>query len=151
MLLQITAERIVSALVILFIGLILGTAVRKITGRLLKQFKIQYYNLDQKISNLFSYFVYGIFFLLFFRELGLTKVVVYLMAGFLFLFLFISLVLAGISFIPNFVFGLLMTKRLKRKKIAGLIRKSPTGIFIKKKEGALFLPYFFLRKNWQAL
>lgn len=104
---------------ILLIGLALGVLVKKLTFRILKEVELNKimsrvgitYNLEQWVSSILSYLVYLIALLFFFKHLGITSIVLYLVLGAVLTLVILTVVVGLKDVIPNFVAWILLQRK----------------------------------------
>ncbi len=130
---------ILIGLVILLIGFGLGILAKKISYRLLKELGLNRvmskagvtYNLEKWVSSIISYVIYLLTIVAFLDRLGISSIVLFLVAGAL-LMLVISTLLVGLKdILPNFIGWLYLQRKEKMKEgykievreIAGTIEK----------------------------
>lgn len=126
-------------IVILLIGFGLGILAKKISYRLLKEFglnKIMFkvgitYNLEKWTSTVISYVIYLLTIVAFLDRLGISSIVLYLVAGAVLMLVILTMLVGLKDVIPNFI-GWIYLQRNERmneghkveiREIAGTIEK----------------------------
>ncbi len=132
-------ETKLAAIVILLVGLIVGLVVRKVLKKVLHEIELdkninrfgKNYKLESKLSNLAAYIIYFLALVIFLNQLGITSLILYVVAGVILLLLGGAFLLGVKDFIPNFMAGLSLSrkgdlavgKKITVNKIKGKITK----------------------------
>ena len=132
-------EAKLAAVVILLVGLIIGLVVKKVLKRVLHEVELdktiarlgKNYSLENKLSSLAAYVIYFLALVIFLNQLGITSIILYIVAGVILLLLGATFLLGIKDFIPNFIAGitiyrkgnLAVGKKIKVNNISGKIIK----------------------------
>ena len=120
-----TAIKLVAAITILLIGLILGRFFSKLVKKILKEvelnniikkeFKLDW-PVEQFLVSFIRYLVYFVALVIALNQIGLAKIILYVILGGVLLFIVVFMILAIKDFIPNVVSGFLIQHRKLLKK-----------------------------------
>ena len=120
-----TAIKLVAAITILLIGLILGRFFSKLVKKILKEvelnniikkeFKLDW-PVEQFLVSFIRYSVYFVALVIALNQIGLAKIILYVILGGVLLFIVVFMILAIKDFIPNVISGFLIQHRKLLKK-----------------------------------
>ncbi len=119
-------SEIVIALIILLIGFIVGKLIGKTAHWILRTVDINKYwkeltgmnwRIDAAVSGILSGIIYFIVIVMVLNVLGLSTIIAKILGFGIMIIILISVILAGKDFIPNYVDGLRLYKRLKVKDV----------------------------------
>ena len=120
-----TAIKLVAAITILLIGLILGRFFSNLVKKILKEvelnniikkeFKLDW-PIEQFLVSFIRYLVYFVALVIALNQIGLAKIILYVILGGVLLFIVVFMILAIKDFIPNVVSGFLIQHRKLLKK-----------------------------------
>ena len=120
-----TAIKLVAAITILLIGLILGRFFSNLVKKILKEvelnniikkeFKLDW-PVEQFLVSFIRYLVYFVALVIALNQIGLAKIILYVILGGVLLFIVVFMILAIKDFIPNVVSGFLIQHRKLLKK-----------------------------------
>lgn len=163
--LEIIEFRIIGAIIILLVGLLIGLIVQKVLSRILheveldkivKKLRNKNYFLEKKISRLAAYLIYFATFMLFLRQLGVVSVTLYIIFGIVLLLLGATFLVGIKDFIPNFISGIVLSrkenwkegKEIRANGIEGKIKKlGLLEVEIETKKGeSIYVPNSLLTK-----
>ena len=121
--------RAIAAVLILFIGFIIGKLIGKTLFRIFNNLEINSMlrslgikvDAEKKISSLAEYFVYFITIIIFLNNLGVTTTIIYILAGAVAIVFIGYSLLAMKDFIPNMFAGFYINKHRMIRK-GGLVR-----------------------------
>jgi len=133
------AMDILVSVIILLIGFGLGLFAKKLMRRVLKEIQLNKImsnvgitqNLEKGISSIVMYLIYLFTIIYFLNYLGITSIVIYLIAGAILALLILTFLVGLKDVIPNFVAWLLLQrkgkvvkgKRVDIKEISGVVEK----------------------------
>lgn len=112
--------RITVALLIFFIGFMLGRIAGRITKKILHHMNIDFFlrktfglriSFEDIITGMISYFIYIISFVMALNQLGLSTAILNMVIGGVIVILIISIILSIKDFVPNFVAGLVIREK----------------------------------------
>ena len=117
-------NNIVAAVVIILIGFIIGRVIGKLIRRILNEAEIDKIikktgislSLEKSLSQVSEYGIYLITIIIALNQLGIMKILLYVLAVSILLIIVISLLLSIKDFIPNFIAGLAIKRRDLFKK-----------------------------------
>lgn len=162
-------SEIIVALIILLIGFIVGKLLGKTTHWLLRTIDVNKYwkeltgmnwRIDAAVSGLLSGVTYFIVIVMVLNVLGLSAIIAKILGFGIMIIIFISFVLAWKDFIPNYIDGLRLYKRLKVKDavivddMKGIVEEVTwTDTKIQTEKGDyLYIPHStFLKKGFKKL
>ena len=151
--------------VILLVGLIIGLVVKKILKKVLHEIELDKtvnrlgkdYSLENKLSQMAAYIIYFLALIIFLNQLGITSIILYLVAGIILLLLGATFLLGVKDFIPNFIAGitiyrkgnLAVGKKLTVNKISGkIVKMGLLEIEVEtRKKDRIFIPNVLLVKS----
>ncbi len=162
-------SEIIVALIILLIGFIVGKLLGKTAHWLLRTIDVNKYwkeltgmnwRIDAAVSGLLSGIIYFIVIVMVLNVLGLSAIIAKILGFGVMIIIFISFILAWKDFIPNYIDGLRLYKRLKVKDgvivddIKGTVEEvtwTDTKILTEKGDH-LYIPHStFLKKGFKKL
>ncbi len=117
---------VVVALIVLLIGFIAGKLIGKTTHWMLRTLDINKYwkdltgmnwRIDAAVSGILSGLIYFIVVVMVLNVLGLSAIIAKILGFGIMIIIVISVILAGKDFIPNYIDGLRLYKRLKVKDV----------------------------------
>lgn len=162
--LKVVYDKFLVSVFILLIGFILGKITGKLVESLLKGFDIDKLlkrvdsNLafDKALSQICTYVIFVITILILLQYLGIRNLVLIVLLVIFSAILIFSVSFAVIMFLPNFLFGLFIKRKLKKgdfiivDSINGRIVKMRfSDIFLESKDDILALPYSYIRKMFK--
>ena len=113
-------NRLIITFIIILIGFIIGRLLSKFTRKILKELELNSLfkkatgmklKIEQTIATSIKYLIYFITLIMALDQLGITGIVLYLLAGAVFIILIISIFLSIKDFIPNMISGLSLHKK----------------------------------------
>jgi len=112
-------SRIVIAVVIILIGFIIGRILGKLVQGVLHEIELNKIlekaelklSLEEILGHFTSYFVYFISVIMALNQIGITTIVLNILAGGIILIIIISLILAFKDFIPNMISGMFIRQK----------------------------------------
>ena len=162
-------SEIIVALIILLIGFIVGKLIGKTAHWVLRTLDINKYwkeltgmnwRIDAAVSGILSGIIYFIVIVMVLNVLGLSTIIAKILGFGIMIIIFISFILAWKDFIPNYIDGLRLYKRLKVKDdviiedIKGTVEEvtwTDTKI-VTEKGDHLYIPHStFLKKGFKKL
>ena len=162
-------SKIIVALIILLIGFIVGKLLGKTAHWLLRTLDVNRYwkeltgmnwRIDAAVSGILSGIIYFIVIVMVLNVLGLSTIIAKILGFGIMIIIFISFILAWKDFIPNYIDGLRLYKRLKVKDdviiedIKGTVEEvtwTDTKI-VTEKGDHLYIPHStFLKKGFKKL
>ena len=162
-------SKIIVALIILLIGFIVGKLLGKTAHWLLRTLDVNRYwkeltgmnwRIDAAVSGILSGIIYFIVIVMVLNVLGLSTIIAKILGFGVMIIIFISFILAWKDFIPNYIDGLRLYKRLKVKDdviiedIKGTVEEvtwTDTKI-VTEKGDHLYIPHStFLKKGFKKL
>ncbi len=110
---------ILTAVVILLVGFILGTIARKVVNKILREIEADRttkkiglpFSVESGVGLVVGYVIYGITLVIFFNRLGLTPYILYLLATVVLLLVGLTAILWLRDVIPNSLAGVFVQKR----------------------------------------
>ena len=130
---------IVVGIVILLIGFGTGILAKKLVFRILKEIELNKimsrvgvrYDLEKWVSSIISYVIYLFTIVIFFDQLGITSVVLYLIVGGILMLIILTFLVGLKDVIPNFVAWVLLQRkgrvkegrRVEVREISGRVEK----------------------------
>ena len=162
-------SKIIVALIILLIGFIVGKLLGKTAHWLLRTLDVNRYwkeltgmnwRIDAAVSGILSGIIYFIVIVMVLNVLGLSTIIAKILGFGVMIIIFISFILAWKDFIPNYIDGLRLYKRLKVKDdviiedIKGTVEEvtwTDTKI-VTEKGDHLYIPHStFLKKGFKKI
>ena len=156
----------VIALIIIFIGFILGRIVSKFLERALHEIELNKLmkdatglkiSLEEVCEVIVRYFIYFIFIIMALNQIGITTIVLNMITGAIFILIILSIFLGIKDLVPNFIAGLVIHRKgfikpgdkIKVNTTQGKIQKiSLVQTSIKTKKGdIIFIPNSLLTKH----
>ncbi len=162
-------SEIIVALIILLIGFIVGKLIGKTAHWVLRTLDVNKYwkeltgmnwRIDAAVSGILSGIIYFIVIVMVLNVLGLSAIIAKILGFGVMIIIFISFILAWKDFIPNYIDGLRLYKRLKIKEVVivdeikGTVEEitwTDTKI-VTEKGDHLYIPHStFLKKGFKKL
>jgi len=159
-------SNLVIAVVILLIGFIIGKILGRLIHKGLSELDVDKtlkkggvkFGIEGFVSKVIEYFIYFLTIIFALNQIGLTTIVLYMIAGVVLIILAVSFILGIKDFIPNFISGIVIYRRgsfikkgnkIKVNGIEGkVIALTFLEIRIKTKKGdIIYLPNSFITKS----
>ncbi len=110
---------IASAVIVLLIGFIIGKVLGKLTHRALHELEVNSilkkagvrFGMEELLSHIVEYFLYFIAIVVALDQIGVTAIVLYVIAAAVLVVLAIAFVLSIKDFVPNFIAGIRLSHR----------------------------------------
>lgn len=144
-------NKIIAAIIIVYLGFILGKITRSVLLRVLQDAHktskhVFHFDWSKEISTIASYAIYAISFVFAFNELGVTKIVSFGLLALVLILVIISLLLSVKDLIPNVRTGFLLRKKFTKgekvrvEKMSGRVQYiSPLETTIERSNGDIFI------------
>lgn len=154
-----------TGIIILFIGFGVGFLAKKLLKSILQEIELNRiaskigisFNLESALSNLLLFLIYLATFFFFFRQLGISSLVFYVIFGIIFVLLILAFFVGLKSLVPNLLAGINLKKNGKVEEgrkieingIKGTVEKAGLlEVLIEtEKKDLLHVPYLILKKS----